>query len=597
MRKELKWLLILLAGLLLGIPLGYQFGSRKGAIVPGMDDKNGVGENNVKLPQGPFHFQDVTAESGINFTYSNGEARWSYFPLETIGGGVGLIDYDGDGLLDIFFTGGGHFERPTKEIKGSPNRLYKNLGNFKFRDVTKEVGLEEPLFFSHGVAVADYDRDGWPDLLVTGFGRVALYRNVPGPDGRRRFIEVTKEAGLLGDHFWATSAAFADLDGDGFPDVYLCQYFDWSWEKHWIGRFSVRDIPPPRLFASRPHALYHNDGKGHFQNVSAAAGIRVKNPDNNFGKGLGVVIVDVNGDGRPDIYVTNDTTDNFLYLNRSTPGALKFDERGLEMGVAVDGYGSPNGSAGADAGDPFGTGLPSLWVTNYEGELHSLYKNSMKNGLLNFIYATNTSGIAAIGQLYVGFGTGFLDIDNDGWEDIIISNGHVIRHPIPGTVAQKPVLFHNQGKGKFRDITRQEDRYFQTGHRGRGVAIGDLDNDGKPDLVVSHLNEPVAILRNITATENHWLGVELVGEGKRDLVGTRLILEVGGKKLTRFVKGGGSYLSSSDRRQIFGLGSESKPGKLTVEWATGSPKIESWNSLALGQYHRLAQGSGHKDGD
>src|SRR5438128_1853817 len=267
-------------------------------------------------------FLDRTPDSGIDFICRNGEEAGHYAILESLGGGVALFDYDGDGLLDIFLTGGGYFDGPDKkQIQGHPCKLYKNLGGWKFQDVTKEVGLDGIAFYTHGAAVADYDRDGWPDLLVTGYGRVALFHNEPDGAGGRRFREVTAAAGLLGSHFWSTSAAWGDLDGDGYPDLYLCQYVDWSNDKDpTCGGYYPgipRDVCPPAQFASRPHALYRNRGDGTFENVAAAAGLRTDRADRDYGKGLGVLLVDVDRDGRADVYVANDTTDNFLYLNRS----------------------------------------------------------------------------------------------------------------------------------------------------------------------------------------------------------------------------------------------------------------------------------------
>jgi hypothetical protein len=578
-------------------------------------------------------FKDMTAQSGVDFTFRNNEEAKNYVILESLGGGVGLIDYDGDGLLDIFLTGGGYFTGKGNEIKGHPCRLYKNLGNFKFKDVTKEVGLDQPLFFSHGASVCDYDKDGWPDLLVTGYGRLALFKNVPGPNNTRKFVEVTKEAGLDGPHFWGTSAAWADFDGDGYPDVYVCQYVDWSWQNNppcagYSPRFE-KDICPPKRFKAKQHRLYRNDGKGHFTDVARAAGIRVDRlaevkgieekleklnkeakpnaeekkrleqdleeaKSEELGKGLGVVVVDVNGDGKPDIFVANDTVDRFLYINHSRPGQMKFEEVGMAVGVAKDDQGSAQGAMGIDAGDPSGSGWPALWTTNYEGELHALFRNDFRNGHLSFQFNTAPAGIAAIGQLFVGFGTNFVDVDNDGWEDIFISNGHVIRHPSPpAKLQQLPIMFLNQGHGKFRE-TKAGGSYFQSGHRARGAAFGDLDNDGRPDVVVSHVEEPVAILRNVAETPNHWLGVQLTTPDRRLPVGAKLILEVNGRKVTRFAKGGGSYLAANDTRQVFGLAKATASGKLTVEWPTGEPRREHWNDLPIDHYHKLVQGTGQR---
>jgi hypothetical protein len=386
--------------------------------------------------------------------------------------------------------------------------------------------------------------------------------------------------------------------------LYVCQYVNWSWDNNprcpgYTPDVS-RDVCPPRTYDAVPHALYQNvrgkDGRRRFVDVTKEAGIRYPGQDKlvdgekAYGKGLGVVVVDVNDDRRPDIYVANDTVDNFLYVNRSKPGRLRFVERGFELGVARDDKGLPDGSMGADAGDPFGIGRASLWCTNYENEMHALYRNEMQGGRAYFTYATQAAGISAIGQQYVGWGTAFVDLDNDGWEDLVIANGHVIRHPARAGVAQQPVLFRNKGRGKFEVVTARGGPYFRVGHRSRGLAVGDLDNDGRPDLVISNVNEPVAVLRNVDASGNRWLGVRLVAKGNADYVGAKVTLEVNGRLLTRFAKGGGSWASASDRRIVFGLGRADRVGRLTVYWPTGSPRVEHWDGLAPGGYRTLEQG-------
>jgi hypothetical protein len=595
-------------------------------------------------PAGPDVFADMTPQSGVNFSFRNGEEADEYTILETLGGGVGLIDYDRDGRLDIFLTGGGYFE--NKQVFGHPNRLYRNEGNWKFRDVTAEVGLDKVLHYSHGVAVGDYHNDGWPDLLVTGYGRLTLYRNHQG-----KFAEVTAAAGLLdppsvpplarggrGGLHWSTSAAWADFNGDGFPDLFVTHYVDWSFQNHprcpgYRPGQSV-DTCSPRQFQPLLDALYLNKGDGTFRDATQEAGLKA-------GKGLGVLVADVNDDGKPDIYVANDTTNNFLYLNQSGQLAprvggektqpteqidhpVKFAEVGLSQSVATGENGKPNGSMGVDTADYDGSGNFSIFVANFQGEWHDLYRNA---GRGSFVHATARTGLTVIGQDYVGWGGGFVDVDNDGDEDILVVNGHVARHPpSPSTLAQRPVLFENLRKledkpfaVRFAEATPTGGPYFRSDHRSRGVAAGDLDNDGKIDLVISHVNEPVVVLRNVAASPSPpyqggaggshslsqggaipshpplsrgeastWLGIELVGKASRDVVGAKLILEVAGQTLTRQIKAGSSYLSSSDRRTVFGLGRATKVDKLTVRWPGG--QTQTWEPLAPGRYWKLTEG-------
>jgi hypothetical protein len=552
-------------------------------------------------PAGPPLFEEITAASGIAFTYRNGEETANHLAiLESLGGGVALLDYDGDGLLDVFLTGGGGYAGADgKTIVGRPSKLYRNLGGGKFQDVTTAVGLDRlaggtPWFYSHGCAVADYDRDGWPDLLVTGYGRLALFRNVPvnpeDPAKGRRFQDVTAQAGLAQGLTWATSAAFGDLDGDGYPDLYVCQYVNWSLANNPVCRYDgkVPDMCPPRNFEGLPHKVYRNTGNGKFEDVSTAAGLVAAGPDSS--KGLGVLLVDVDGDGKPDVYVANDTTANLLYLNRSTPGQIRFREVGVASGASRDGNGNVTGSMGVDAGDYDGSGRPALWVTNYEQEQHSLYRNDSQPGLVLFHYQTGAAGLAAGSQKYVGWGTAFLDVDLDGWEDLFIVNGHVVRYHTETGFGRKhpPVLYANLSGGRFKDISKQIGSYHQTNHLARGVGFGDLDNDGRTDLVISHVNEPVAVLRGVGGQGCHWLGVQLAGTDHACVVGARVELHVGKRTLTRFAKGGGSYLSSGDRRLVFGLGKESQPGRLTVTWPDGTR--QHFDGLAPDCYHQIIQG-------
>jgi hypothetical protein len=577
---------MLLAAAVLG---AWACGSRPAGPDPAVEEKPAEESGDPPL------FEDVTAASGLHFTYRNGEEAGHYAILESLGGGVALLDYDGDGLLDVFVTGGGSFAGPDrKQIRGQPCKLYRNLGGFRFKDVTAEVGLDRlaggaPWFYTHGAAVADYDRDGWPDLLVTGWGRVALFHNEPDGKGGRRFVDVSARAGLADGITWATSAAWGDLDGDGWPDLYVCQYVNWSFRNHPPCHYDAHtpDVCPPRNFQGLPHKLYRNNRDGTFCDVSREAGLLPGGPG--VSKGLGVLLVDVNRDGKPDVYVANDTSGNFLYVNRSTRGRLRFTEEGMDAGVARDDEGTANGSMGVDAADIDGSGRPWLWVTNYENELHALYRNRCASGQVLFDFHSLPAGIGALGRKYVGWGTGFLDIDHHGWEDLVIAHGHAVRHPTGRSAArfQRPVLLRGRS-GKFEDVSRRGGAYFRTKHLARGVALGDLDNDGRVDLVISHLNGPVAVLRNVAAAGHHWLGVELHGRGHADVVGARLVLQAGGRTQTRFARGGGSYLSSGDRRHVFGLAEATRIERLTVTWPDGEE--QHWKGLAVDHYYRLVQG-------
>jgi hypothetical protein len=533
----------------------------------------------------PPLFRDITATSGIDFTYRNGDESGHRSILESLGGGVALLDFDGDNRLDIFLSGGGFFE--GKEIRGRPCKLYRNLGGGKFEDAGDRLHLDGNWFYSHGAAVGDYDRDGWPDLLLTGWNRLALFHNEPvdpADAGKgRKLVDVTRKAGLISS-LWSSSAGWADFDGDGYPDLYVCHYVDWSFAKD-PPCGQPRDICPPKLFDGLPHKLFRNNRDGSFADVSREAQLRPGGPD--ASKGLGVLLVDINGDGKPDIYVANDTADSFLYINRSSPGRFQFEERGLVSGTARDLGGSPNGSMGVDAADYNRTGRPSLFVTNYENEWHALYRNECVSGNVLFQYASPKAGISALGQNTVGWGGGFLDVQRRGWEDLFVATGHAIRYPRGGgDPRQRPILLRND-KGVFTDISQRGGSYFREKHLARGVALGDLDDDGRIDLVISHLNSPVVLLRNESPSENHWLGVELIGRDHADVVGARLVLEYDGQTQTKFAKGGGSYASSSDRRHVFGLGPATKIDCLTVIWPNGDR--QTTKDLKLDRYNKIVQ--------
>lgn len=534
--------------------------------------------------EGPPWFQDMTASSGVHFTYRNGEEADLYTILESLGGGVALLDYDGDGLLDIFLPAGGRFEtKGTQRIVGLPCKLYRNLGDWKFEDVTRAAGLELGWWYTHGAAVADFDRDGWPDLLVTGYGRLGLFHNEADGKGGRRFVDVSER--LLGHcDSWNTGAGWADLDGDGFPDLYVCRYTDWSLTNNpaCIGQLPgvTQDVCPPHRFNPLRHILFRNDQGRRFTDVSAEHGFKAE------GYGLGVILADFNDDARPDVYVTNDMTRNFLFINRSG----KLEEKALAAGAALDESGRATASMGVDASDYDGTGRPSLLVTNFQRELPSLFGNL---GSERFYYRSTAAGLGALSRNYVGWGASFVDLDNDGWEDLVIANGHLFRYPAGSLVKQPRLLLQNvelQGRRGFRDAGVRAGGTFSAPAVGRGLAVGDLDNDGWPDLVVSNSNSPVVVLRNQARAlhNHHWLGVRLVGKGNRDVVGSTVIADTPTRTLTRFVKGGGSYLSASDQRLLFGLAAENTLKRLTVKWSWG--ESQSWADVASDSYYELREG-------
>jgi hypothetical protein len=523
----------------------------------------------------------------LDFTYRNGEEADHFSILESLGGGVGLIDYDRDGLLDVFVTGGGHFDGPDKQqIRGYPCRLYKNLGNWSFQDVSAELGLADvDWWYTHGVAVADYDLDGWPDLAVSGYGQMRLFHNEANDAGGRRFADVTTQVGLADDS-WSTSLGWGDLDGDNYPDLYACHYVNWSFENNvpcpGIIAGKTREICSPSFFKPLVHALFKNGRGRQFRNEAAQHGFQAT------GAGLGVLLADLNDDARPDLFVTDDMTPNLLYFNRGD----KLEEKAALAGIAIDEQGRLNGNMGVDAGDYDRSGLASLWITVFQNETHVLARNL---GREFFQHQSRAAGIATIGQHFVSFGTGFIDADNDGWEDIFIASGHVFRFPPGGTPKQRPVLLRNteqQGRRFFKDIGGQAAPYFETRQLGRGAAIGDIDNDGWADLIVSHTNSPVILLRNqaakAQATPHHWLGLQLAGRAGRDVVGSTVIVESNGQKLTRFTKGGGSYCSSGDRRLLFGLGESDSVERVTVKWSWG--QTQTWDKLAADQYWELKEG-------
>jgi enediyne biosynthesis protein E4 len=520
-------------------------------------------------------FVDRAPEAGIEFVPTNGVEAGHRTILETLGVGAALLDYDLDGNLDILVPGGGLFgenESGEKKLIGRPPILLRNEGDWRFTDVTESAGLVDTRLYSHGVSVGDYDGDGYPDVLITGYDGLRLYHN----QGDGTLVETTAEARLT-NRAWSTSSAWGDVNGDGILDLYVVNYVDWSLDNDppcatlW-GPNAQRlpDTCPPERFNAVSDWLFLGDGQGGFDEVGSAVGLV------EGGKGLAVLMGDVDLDGTLDIYVANDATPNFLYLNR---GDGNFEEIGQLSGTALSASGQADGSMGVDLGDYDGDGLPDIWVTNYETQTFALYRN-LGDGL--FRHASAEAGIGSIEQRYVGFGTCFFDFNRDGYEDLFAANGHVKHLSINAPFHQTPLLLENQSGKRFVQVASQAGDYMESAHMGRGVAVGDIDNDGDLDLVVAHTNQPIALLSNETPNTNNWLMLKLVGvTSHRDAVGSRVVLRAGDRQQTRQVKGGTSYLSASDRRIFFGLGSSEIVDKITVYWPSGT--VQNFENVSPNQ--------------
>lgn len=513
-----------------------------------------VSPGSTSLAQ-PVRFVDRVSETGVNSIYDNGEAAGHRSILESLGGGVGMFDFDSDGRWDLFFPGGGQIIADQK-LPGNPNSLWRNLGDLRFTNTAAVAGAADAAHYSHGCAMGDFNSDGFADILVTGYGGLQLYRN----QGDGSFQECAIPSGLT-DEQWSSSAGWGDFNGDGHLDLFVVHYVDWSWSKNPkcnAPQAGEREICSPQDFNGLLDTVYFNNGDGTFRAANEEVGIKIA------GKGLGVIATDVNIDGRLDAYVANDTTNNLLFVNQ---GEGKFKEMGVLSGTAFDERGVANGSMGVTVLDFDRDTQPDIWVTNYENETFALYRNDSRG---MFRCVTQSTGITAIGSLYVGFGTVAADFTRSGYEDIVVSNGHVMLFPRYSPIQQEPLFIRNQGNGKLQRLEFPADDYFAQGHRGRGVVVGDLDSDGKLDLVFSHVLEQASILHQQTELAGDWLELTLVGrQTNRDAIGARVILETSLGPMMRTIIGGGSYLSQNPYVVNFGLPPGTTAKTIEITWPSG----------------------------
>jgi tetratricopeptide (TPR) repeat protein len=524
-------------------------------------------------------FVDEAAARGVEFHFDNGASEEHQLP-ETMAGGVAVVDFDGDGWLDVYALQGGPFPP-----RGCPppfgDRLFRNNGEGRFQDVTPSSGLAAlPGGYGHGVAVGDYDNDGRPDLFITRWRSYALYRNVGGG----RFQDVTAQAGLGGDRDWPTSAAWADFDNDGDLDLYVCHYLKWDAQAPTLCEYPERSKPgymhcDPRLFPALPDHVFRNDG-GRFIDVTEMAGIVDRN-----GRGLGVVAADLDDDGKIDVFVANDLSANLFFRNL---GGFQFSEQGLEAGLAGSSTGASLAGMGIACVDLDGDGRLDVAVTNFLNEATTLYHNH-GGGL--FSDRSAATGLAAATRQFLGFGLAAVDANNDGRIDLVQANGHVSDFSPSFAYEMKAQLLLGTASGHFRDVSAEAGPPWQVRRLGRGLAVGDIDNDGRMDVLIVGQRAPLALLHNQPAPAGgHFLTLCLEGvASNRDGVGAKVTVTAAGRiqVATRF--GGGSYLSASDPRLHFGLGTARRADRVDVRWPSG--RTDTYEALAAGAGYRLREGT------
>jgi hypothetical protein len=528
------------------------------------------------------HFVDITASTHIHFGHlASPDQRYI---VESMGGGVALLDYDGDGWLDIYFTNGPSVAMAI-EGKKAKSALYRNNHDGTFTDVAANAGVETPCW-AMGAAVGDYNNDGHPDLIVSCFGGVVLYRN----NGDGTFTDMTRPSGLDKDTGWATGVSFGDYDGDGYVDLFVPHYVDFDLKD--LPTFGSRktcqyhDVPVqcgPRGLKGYPDTLFHNNGDGTFAEVSRQAG--VDDPKRFFG--LGAVWSDFDNDGKIDLFVANDGEPNYLYHNE---GNGHFKEIGYDAGVAVSDDGVEQANMGLALGDYLHTGRMSLAITHFSDEYAVLYRN---DGNLSFSDVSHSTGVARPTERFVGWGDAFVDLDNSGWLDLVLVNGHVypqVDNAKLGTAYREPKLvFQNQRDGNFKDVSGQIGSPVMTPQVSRGLAVGDLFNRGQLDLVVENLTGSPLIMETRPEPANHWVSFGLEGSpANRMALNTRISVTTGSMRQLDEVRSGGSYLSQSDTRLHFGLGTSAKIDKVEIRWPDGTS--QAFTDLKADRFYHVKEG-------
>jgi len=527
--------------------------------------------------QGPFFSEVPPSESGVTWRHANGRSADMYLP-ETTGAGCGFLDYDNDGWMDIYLVNSGacDFYTPPSPLR---NALYRNNRDGTFTDVTETAGVVGG-GYGQGVAVGDYDGDGLPDIYLTQYGRSILYHN----NGDGTFRDVTEKAGVAAPG-WASSAVWFDYDNDGRLDLFVCRFVDFNKAKNkWCGNRDTNErwYCIPRVYEPMPCWLFHNNGNGTFTDVSKESGIA-----GSMAKAWGVVACDINNDGWVDLFVANDTEPNFLFINRKG----KFEEDGMSAGVGYSSYGRVRSGMGVDAADYDQDGWADLFVSNVDQEMYSLYHNNKNETFSDVAIPT---GIGPATKLMSGWGVKFFDYDNDGELDLLLCNGHPddkIDGRVDGVKYLEPMLlYRNTGNG-MKNVSAEGGAMFSRPLAGRGMAIGDFDNDGAVDVLIAVNNGTPVLLRNNAGRRNNWLGVKLVGKKSNpDAVGARLTYQAGDLKRTRMKVGGGSYLSSHDPRIVLGIGKREKADWLEVRWPLPGGTTQRFTGLPINRYITIVEG-------